>query len=183
MIPRQKQRQRHSRDARATEGDTHREPGLGTSVVAWLLLAMAIATFAPCVLLPEWRAYQSVCLAKQEAQFRVDAMRTLLDRERRLIAAIQTDPAVVTRLARREFPYRNPGDEIVTIVLSAEPAHDVHSFKPQPVELPPSLAQAAKHLPDLDYDGLFCDDRTRLPLMAMSIGLVGVGVWLPRRNG
>ena len=159
---------------------THRQPAEhGNGVVAWLLMLMALAAFAPCVLLPEWRAYQAVRVEEQAQQHRLDALKRVVDRERRLLEAMQSDPAVIARLAQRDLGFRYPGHRPVLVSVPASSGPTEQPFVPEPVLPPPIVARVASYLPDYDYDAVFCDDRPRLVIMAMSVALIGVALWLP----
>lgn len=154
-------------------------PGHGTSLVAWGLLFMAVATFAPAVVLPEWRAYQASRIALQAEQHRLDAMTDVVARERRLVELIQTDPGVVTRIALREYGAKPRGQRVVSVPVDIEPTSIDRPFVPAAVNPPELVSRATQHLPDLDYDAVFCDPQTRLIVIALSVTLMGVAVWLP----
>jgi hypothetical protein len=154
-------------------------------LVSWVLLLMALGTFTPCVLLPEWRAYQVLQMAEQAERHRVGQMRHVVGRERRLVEALQTDPAVIRRVAQRELGFKMPGDRAVLVSVSPEAdSTDAlgASFVPQLVPPPPVLARAASYLPDYPYDRVFCDERTRLIVMGMSVALMLVAVCLHTRR-
>jgi len=164
------------------EGSAAPVPGTGTSLVAWCLLFMAVVTFAPAVVLPEWRAYQASRVALQEEQYRLDAMTEVVDRQRRLVESIQTDPGVVTRIALREYGAKPRDEEIVSIPVEVEPTPQDRPFVPTAVEPPPVISRLTRHLPDLDYDAVFCDEQTRLIVIALSLVLMAVAVWLPTKS-
>lgn len=94
----------------------------GSTLVAWLLMFMALSAFAPCVLLPEWRALQSLHVAEQREQHRLALMQSVIDHERRWINAIQADPVVAERLASRELGFTNPGVVTVSVAVDSAPA-------------------------------------------------------------
>lgn len=140
---------------------------------------MALAAFAPCVLLPEWRAYQVLRVAEQAEQHRLDSLGRVVDRERSLLEATRDDPAVIARLARRELHFRHPGEYPVLVSVPGQSTSPEEPFTPDPVLPPPALSRAAGYLPDYDYDAIFCDEQTRLVVTAMSVALIGVALWLP----
>lgn len=145
---------------------------------------MALAAFSPCVLLPEWRAYQALRRSEQVEAHRVDTLRQVVDRERRLLEALQTDAAVVERLARRGLGFEAMGSRSVRVPVTTGDVPPEPAFSPAPVSLPAPLAAAAQYLPNLDYDGVFCEDQSRVVIMVMSCALMLVGVCLPtRRSG
>ncbi len=94
----------------------------GSTLVAWLLMFMALSAFAPCVLLPELRTLQSLRVAEQREQHRLASMQSVVDHERRWINAIQADPVVAERLASRELGFTNPGVVTVSVAVDSAPA-------------------------------------------------------------
>lgn len=154
----------------------------GRSFVSWLLIFMALAVLAPSILLPEWRAYQRVRMAEQAEQHKLHTLQSVVARERRMHKATRDDPAVLARLAQRELGFRQVGRRPVPVLLEPSVAPEVtpenDAFTPQPPPVPPVLARVASHLPGYDYDAVFCDPSLRLVVMAMSLGLLGVGLWL-----
>jgi hypothetical protein len=143
---------------------------------------MGVAAFAPCVLLPEWRAYQAMHMAQQAEQHRLDSLQRVVDRERRLLDALQTDPAVIARAAQRELGFFEPGSLPVRVPVTPVDTRQDQEFVPEPVPPPPIVAHMARHLPAFNYDSVFCDDRTRYVIMAMSVALIAVAMCLPSRR-
>ena len=84
-------------------------------MVYWLLLALAISTFAACVLLPEWRHLETLAAVEQAEADRADHMDRLVARERRHLAALTSDPAAMVRLAQRELTMVRSGEFVVSI--------------------------------------------------------------------
>jgi cell division protein FtsB len=151
----------------------------------WVLIALAAAAFAPCVILPAWRDYQSV--ARVEQQVRADVQRAEgdLERQRRRADALRRDPAVIARVAQRELGYSKPGE--VSVALGTTPPSDAATPPPvplDPVEPPPIVAGLVQRLPSLDYDAVFCDGPTRVIIMVLAGGLVLAAFVLypPRRS-
>ena len=52
-------------------------------LVFWTLIFMGLSTFAPCVILPEWRDYQAARVAEQREQHRLDQLRRTVKRDRK----------------------------------------------------------------------------------------------------
>ncbi len=150
------------------------------TLVFWWLTALAVAAFAPCILLPEWRAYESLWVAEQAELHRLDALEKVVERERRLLEAVQSDPAVLSRLAQRELKFRVPGGRRVIVFAEAPPGSSDVSFTPVPPEPPALVARILSYAPVFNYDALFCAPETRTMIMGMSIALLGVALWLPR---
>jgi len=154
------------------------EQHTGRSFVSWLLIFMALGTLAPCILLPEWRTYQMMCMAEQAEQHRLDALAKVVAQERRLHEATRDDPAVLVRLAQRDLGFHQIGGQSVLVPVepSTEPAES--AFIPHPPQMPLMLARAAYRLPDYDYDAVLCNPQLRAVVLAMSLGLIGVGLWV-----
>ncbi len=155
-------------------------------LVFWILIVMGLGTFAPCILLPEWREFQAMRLAEQAEQHRLDAMRRVVEREKHLLEAMQSDPAVIGRVAQRDLHFYRPGDTTVAVDVPLMVPVGA-AFASQPVEPPAVLVRASTYLPSFNYDAVFCDPRTRPIVMAMSVGLIGAAMALfwarsPRRN-
>ncbi len=146
-------------------------------LVFWMLMAMGLGTFTPCVLLPEWREYQAMHAAEQAEQHRLDRMREVVERERHLLEAMQSDPAVIARVAQRDLRFYRPGDTTVAVDVPLA-ASSEQPFAAKPIEPPAFLARAGGYLPRFNYDALFCDSRTRPILLAMSVGLIVVAIGL-----
>ena len=147
-------------------------PGLGGAIIFWLLILMGVTAFAPCVLLPEWRQYQELHAAEQVAAHHASAMHAQVERERRMLDAVRTDPGVVTRLAKRDLGYRNVDESLIdlhveTVIRLAEPA-----FVPTPPTPPALIASVVSSLPRFDADAVFCDPRTRPTVMTLAICVI-----------
>jgi hypothetical protein len=80
-----------------------------------MLLIMGIAAFAPCILLPEWREFQAVRLAEDREAAKVRSMEEVVDHQRQLLEGLQSDPAVIARIAQRDLHFRHPGDGAVYV--------------------------------------------------------------------
>jgi cell division protein FtsB len=153
-------------------------------LVFWTLIFMGLSTFAPCVILPEWRDYQAARAAEQREQHRLDQLRRTVERERRQLEAVQNDPAVVARIAQRDLGFRRVDSTAVAVDVPQIAADEGEaSFVPQMVTPPEWISRATSFLPDLDYDAVFCDDRTRPVVMLMSVSLiVAAAVLFQRRS-
>jgi len=167
---------------RRSVGVTNPAPDRGSGLISWLLIFMALAAFAPCVLLPELRSYQAMRMAEEAQQHRMDSLQRTVDREHRLLEALRSDPAVIARAAQRELRFKKPGDRQVRVSVTPTGKASDEAFAPKPVLAPRLLVQAAAYLPDYNYDRIFCDDRARLVIMAMSVALMLLAVCLPHRS-
>jgi hypothetical protein len=146
--------------------------------VFWILILMGLATLTPCVVLPQWREYQALRLAEQAERHRLDEIQRVVDRERNLLEAMQSDPAVIARLAQRDLHFHRPGDKSVPVSVPLTARAPEDPFIASPVDPPMALARARSYMPDFDYDELFCDKRTRPIILVMSVGLIVTAVAL-----
>lgn len=137
-----------------------------------MLILMGLAAFTPCVVLPEWREYQALRLAEQAGRHRLAEMQLVVDREKNMLEALQSDPAVIARLAQRDLHFRRPGETSVRVAVPWTPAAPQEPFVAEPIQPPAALARARSYMPDFNYDALFCDNRTRPIIMALSVGLI-----------
>lgn len=156
--------------------------------VFWMLFAMAVIGFAPCVLLPAWRDYQNACLVEQYEQAAMDRMNESLDRQRRLAEALRSDPSVMARAAQRELEYTRPGEQRITVV-PADPVVDADEMGaavvPEPIPPPAPVRWLVRSLPALDYDAVFCDPSTRAIVILLCGGVLTAAFALfpPHRRG
>ena len=146
--------------------------------VAWLLMFMGLATFAPAVILPEWRSYESLKISEQVERHRLDTLQRVVNRQRRALSALQSDPAVLVRLAKRDLGYREPGTDAVAVAAGSVPPPSRDPFIPAPVPPPAVLRPLLARLPALNYDAIFCDAATRPIMIAMSMALMVSAIWL-----
>ena len=151
--------------------------------VFWLLALMGVGAFAPCVILPEWRDYQTARLAEQREQHRLDRLKRVVERERLMLDALQNDSGVVARLAQRDLGFLRRDAKVVSVrVPGVVEENDGTSFVSQPVTPPEWFEHVSALLPDVDYDAIFCDARTRSVVMVMSVSLILVSVILFHRR-
>ncbi len=127
-------------------------------------------------------------MAEQWEEHRLASLRKLVERDRRRLAAIRTDPGVIVRMALRELSFQDPREKHIRVAVSApDPLavnvtgrwNDRPPFVARAAAPPAPFASIASWLPALDYDRVFCDNPTRLVIMAMSVALMGVALWMP----
>jgi hypothetical protein len=154
----------------------HERPESGeqpSGLMFWVLIGLAAVGFVPCIVLPVWREHQAAMLEARIEEQKVAAMRADLEQQRRTLEAIRTDPAVSSRQAQRELAYQRPGQQQIPIhgevpAANAPLVQPVVSL-PQP---PEPIARVVERLPDLEYDGVFCNRFARSVIMLLSAGLV-----------
>jgi len=160
-----------STDGPAEAGDPGAPTG-GGSLMFWLLIGLAAIGFVPCIVLPIWRDYQALALAAQAEERLVAELRADVQRQKRTLEAIRTDPAAGVRLAQRELAYYRPGQLEVHVpgVPAVKATAVVQPL--EPVEPPASVARLLGRLPAANYDRIFCRGPTRTVIMLLAGGLV-----------
>jgi len=151
--------------------------------VFWFLLGLAFAAFIPCIVLPEWRDYQAARVAEEAVARENARIRTELSRQRQVLEAVRSDPAVMERMARRELAYAKPG-EVAAPRLSLEVEEPPERAELIEAPAPPApIERILTWMPFAADDNIFCDPSTRLLIMALSGGLVVTAFVLfpPRR--
>ena len=164
----------------------------GAGLVFWLLIALSVVTFAPCMILPAWREYQLADLTLRVRSQQVEAAEAEVEHLQRRLDAIHNDPAVVARLARRELEYRQFGDRFVTVAntvadtvadTAALPTSAIEAWPGTQAGLPGTpggltviepplpVARILSYLPDVNYDRLFCASPVRETLLGLSVVL------------
>jgi len=152
----------------------------------WPMSLMAMAAFAPCVILPEWRDYEAVYSAQQTREQDLAAFEQAVHNEQRKLEALQSDPATIARLAQRELSFRRTGERSVAVgepvsagaidfgasaFTDRMPGENERGLIESP-PLPANVSAWIARLPSLDYDALFCDEQMRLVIMTMSLSLI-----------
>jgi len=148
-------------------------------IMFWVLASMALAIFAPCVLLPIWiegehlRAYERSLTAAvtnleaESAQCQAQAQ------------ALLADPLVNERMVRRELNQRPAGEQIIRWGPDELAAVRVH-LPDQPLDNPPPaddlltnrMAAVARWLPNWPWRELFAESPQRPILLMMAGGLL-----------
>lgn len=141
----------------------------------WLLIAMALAGFTPCVLLPEWRNLQALELAERASAERVRVLQERVDREQRVVEAMTSDAGAVARLAQRDLGLRYEHEEHVALG-AIEPSSMIPPDLVSEPAVPP--IEVGPVWPDPALDRLFCDPQTRPIIMGMSAGLAALAFLL-----
>lgn len=158
-------------------------PAGGSGFMFWILAGLAALVFAPCVLLPVWRDYQALRYAEQVERARLEQSRGELQRQQRRLEALQTDPAVIARVARRELRYRDPFEIAIPVSVQPDAPERPTPLVLDPVVPPAAVTRVVAQLPEADYDRLFCTGPTRTLLMCLSGGLLisAFVLYAPRR--
>ncbi len=134
----------------------------------WVLVALASAVIAPCVIVPVWEECRSLRLAEQVEVRAIEQMRADIQRQRLHLEGLRKDPLVVSRVARRELAYLRP-DEI-SVPVAVGPA--APEWRPAPVVAsvePPALVTAVlRWLPFSDRVDVYVDPSARATLMGLA---------------
>ncbi len=162
--------------------------GSNGAAVFWFLILLGVSTFAPCIIVPEWRSYQAAKVAEQREQYRLNRLKEVVARERRQVEAIQNDPTVVARLAQRDLGFHRPGETVVSVPVEDSDRFaglvdlDDDGFVASSVVPPAWFTRATWWLPDFNYDAIFCEPSTRPIVMLMSVAVIVAAVVLFHRS-
>lgn len=158
---------------------------MGDVVMFWVLLLMAGATFAACILVPI--AQQHERLLEQEELMRDQLAR--LDGElaqtQQAIEAIRSDPAVNEQLAKTVLNYRRPGERRVTVVPEISVSTGALMRAPlqkSGASIAPWWRAALDWLPQLAWKRVFAEPNTRAVLLLLSAATMGAAFWLYGRG-
>jgi hypothetical protein len=165
-------------------------------LVFWLLIALALVVFAPCMILPAWREYQAAEISLRQRARDAKLLEQHADRLERRLDAIHNDPVVIARLARRELGCTLPGEVRLAVSRPADapprrtefrrtddpPLQPIASETLTPVKPPVGIARLTAYLPNLNYDALFCASPARETLLGMSVALIAAAfvIFWPR---
>ncbi|HSW45671.1 MAG TPA: hypothetical protein VLM89_08875 [Phycisphaerae bacterium] len=171
-------------DLRTTSPDASPAPPVASAahpIMFWVLTGLALAIFAPCVLVPLWvekeqlREYER-CLGTLVAHLEAQSARNQTRSN-----ALLRDPQVNERIIRRELNYHPDGerviewspDELAVRSLDVEvPATQPASAAGQVENSSRLVAVLARWLPDWPYRDLFAKSPQRPLLLAMAGGLL-----------
>lgn len=159
-------------------------------IMFWLLVSMALAVFAPCVLLPVWIETESVLANERDMETRLSALREQYRLNEIHIQALENDPLVSERLIRRELnvlpdPERMvqlPPEQLASVRVRLP--EDVMSPAPPAEITPPEWMSAIRGwLPSWPWRRLFATDPNRTVLLLMAGGLLVSAflLYAPRR--
>ena len=172
-----------------SERGTSVEPsGAGTPahpIMFWVLTTMAVATFAPCVLLPIWVEARAVQEYERSMAALVADFEDQIEKNDARITALLADPLVNKRIIRRELNYHADGEQLVewtadelallrTNHCESVPQDSADSF----TRIPAWLKSLRQWLPAWPWEDIFGKSPNRLLLLLMSGGLLGAAFLL-----
>ena len=166
----------------SADGPRARRDSLGSACVAWGLLALGLAALGASVLVPEWRSFLAMRQALVVEEHRMDSLDKAVAAERRHLEAIQTDPAVIVRLAQRELGLDPPGTRSVSMSIPGNVAGRRHSSDRSGLAGDSPNALGNSPAPASAVERVFCDRDTRRVMIVFSVCLLGVSLWLPVRR-
>lgn len=79
----------------------------------WVLTALALAVFAPCVLVPIWEEGQTLREQEQQVAAMVHRLEAVARKNDQRIDALKNDPLVNERLIRRELNYHDDDAHVI----------------------------------------------------------------------
>jgi len=166
------------RTVRIEDESTRVVPGQGGALVFWILIAMGVAVLTPTVLLPEWNRFEKLDIEAQRQAHEVALLEKELEQQQRLLRAINSDPAVINRLARRELNYRNPEEVSVPVEAPIIARVEPKAFEPTPPAPPGWVSAFTSRLPHLPYNRIFGDEKLQPILTVLSVGVIVVAFLL-----
>ncbi len=147
--------------------------------VAWILILSGVATLVPTLLLPVWRDLQADQFVERFETAETESFRKLLQNKKRHMVALRTDPAVVSRVARREFYVQT--DERVVLVDAARVAPVADAVVISPPSTPAFIVWMLEWSPvqvENSVFKVFCDATARPILIGLSVSLIAVSLFL-----
>ncbi len=155
------------------------------AIMFWWLTFLAMAVFAPCVLVPIWGKTEDIIEHERSAAALVADLQAQADRNEAQIRALLGDPLVNQRIVRRELNYRPEGEEVVhwpaaeltplDIVLPEPPlAADLE----RPNHRPAWVTSLIRWLPPWPWRGLFAESPSRPVMLMMAGGLLATAFLL-----
>jgi hypothetical protein len=156
----------------------------GHVIMFWVLTVMALAVFAPCVLVPIWIETQEVKAYERAVAAAVADLQAESDKRWAQIDALLGDPLVNERIVRRELNYQLAGEQFVP--ASTEDLAALRLWLPEPgpnpleaePQMPAWLASASRWLPAWPYQDLFATSPNRSLLLMMAGGLLAAAFLL-----
>jgi hypothetical protein len=143
----------------------------GATLLFWLMFLAGGAALVACLVLPPWLEVRALRKAHALAQQRIAELEADLTRVSKQIEHLQSDPAYLERLARKEFGIETPGIEWVE-----PPTRPMTQPAPTPAGTPPErgqeLATALEHATHSSpFVAVFVLDETR-PIVMVMAGVV-----------
>lgn len=133
----------------------------------WSLVLLASAGFTPCILVPVWEDYRAIKLAESYEEVALARMEQHVERQKKHIVALRTDPAVNVRLAKRELNYQQPLETTIKLEGIVAPNPESPAPRLRPIEPPASLQRIFGVIVKILPDRLFLDPLARTTIMIL----------------
>src|SRR5690606_3437444 len=104
-------------------------------IMFWVLTGMALAVFAPCVLVPIWQELEGVRAYRDEMRAAIQSLQAQVRKNQERINGLREDPLANERIARRELNYRPEAEQIVRVSSQELATLRVQPPPPLPGEL------------------------------------------------
>lgn len=160
-------------------------PPVAHAIMFWVLTTLAMATFAPCVLVPVWVETEKVLEHERSAAAVAGDLQARADRNQARIRALLADPMVNERIIRRELNYRPEKEQVVHWPAGDLPALEVELPTRPPVDVvqpavdrPAWVTALNQWLPAWPWRKLFAQSRPRSLLLVMAGGLLATAFLL-----
>jgi len=148
-------------------------------IMFWVLTSLALAIFAPCVLVPTWIEGEHLRACEQSLAAAVANLEAQSAQSQAQAQALLADPLVNERMVRRELNHRPAGEQIMRWTPGELAAVRVH-LPEQGVGAAPSekgilstrVAAVARWLPNWPWRELFAESPQRPLLLMMAGGLL-----------
>lgn len=151
------------------------------AIMFYVLSGLAVAIFAPCVLVPAWQQSAQLREYHRDLAVVVAGLQGQVEANRARTERWLSDPLVNERAVRREFNYQAPGEQVIrsgqdtsvaptAISEGSTPRQRAVAIPPNPV---PRWVTATKQwLPAWNWSFLFARSPNRELLLLMSGGLL-----------
>ena len=151
----------------------------GHAIMFWVLTTLAMAVFAPCVLVPIWLETEEVIEHERSAAALVAGLQRQVDRNDARARALLADPLVNERIIRRELNFRPDGEQVVRWRSAELVGLDLDLPEPSPdAAIEPSdhhpawMTPLGRWLPPWPWRKLFGESPNRSLLLVLAGGLL-----------
>jgi len=148
-------------------------------IMFWVLTSMALAIFAPCVLVPIWIEGKQLRTYEQSLISAVNALEEESAQAQAQAQALLADPLVNERMVRRELNHRPAGEQVIrwspnelSAVRVHLPAQAAKAVILEKNNLSICASTVARWLPNWPWNELFAESPQRPILLMMAGGLL-----------
>ncbi len=160
------------------------------AIMFWVLTGLALAVFAPAVLLPVWLEHQEVCRQEQAMIGVIAELNGRIQSNDAAIQALLSDPLVNQRIIRRELNYRPEFEKVIQwsdhrarflpVYLDPQGEPTAVSTVPAPSGdgVPVWVKTLQRWLPAWPWRALFVESPNRELLLILAGGLLAAAFLL-----